>query len=71
MDPDRVTIRRGPSGWEVLHRNETLGVFATHAEAIAHVSTRRRLYRTIDQIRLRVQQLTANLKRDNHIEGEG
>lgn len=66
MEADRVTIRRGPDRrWEVLHGNRILGVFNTHAECIAHVSARRRLVRTLGEIRTRVEQLTSNIKSDN------
>lgn len=64
MEADRVTIRRGPEGWEVLHRNQTLGVFDTHAEAIAHVSSRRRLYAALGEIRAKFEQITNNIERN-------
>ena len=66
MEADRVTIRRGVDRrWEVWHRDQVIGVFNTHAECIAHVSARRRLVRTLGEIRARVEQLTSNIKRDN------
>ena len=66
MEADRVTIRRGPDGrWEVLHGNRILGVFNTHAEAIAHVSSRQRLHRALGELRARFEQLTSNIKSDN------